>query len=449
VRSAFAALALAACGASPTPSPSPPQPPPALAGRVVLISVDGMMPDTYLDPDAHGLRVPMMRHLVASGASGRVHGVMPTVTYPTHTTMVTGVPPSVHRIVANKPLDPLSKNQNGWYWYAEDIAVPTLYQAVEARGGTSALIEWPVAVGAHASFVVPEYWRAITDDDKKLQRAISTPGVLDAVEHEHPDLWRYLRPGDVEDRAQFDIARTLLATRHPDLTLVHVFQVDDAEHESGPWSPGANAALENVDTLLGQLVAQLEQSPEWPRTTLFVVSDHGFAPVLHELHLGALLVKHGLVHETADHKVDAASAAVNAAGGTALIYVLDPAKAGDVDAAIAELGDHVARRISHAELVQLGGDPAASFAIVAAPTYAFSDARTGDVVTDVSPRGTHGWPPTDPQMAASIIVYGPHVPHVTLGTVDMLDLAPTMAALLGVALPTAVGKPISVLVGAR
>jgi hypothetical protein len=52
-------------------------------------------------------------------------------------------------------------------------------------------------------------------------------------------------------------------------------------------------------------------------------------------------------------------------------------------------------------------------------------------------------------MAASIIVYGPHVPHVTLGTVDMLDLAPTMAALLGVALPTAVGKPISVLVGAR
>src|SRR5215510_16411957 len=95
--------------------------------RVVVISIDGLMPDAYLDPDGHGLAVPTLRALVAGGAAARVRGVMPTVTYPSHTTMVTGVPPRVHGIVSNQPLDPLGKNHDGWRWYAEDIRVPTLY----------------------------------------------------------------------------------------------------------------------------------------------------------------------------------------------------------------------------------------------------------------------------------------------------------------------------------
>ena len=91
-----------------------------------MISVDGMMPETFLAPDAHGLAIPTLRALVAGGASGSVRGVMPTVTYPSHTTLVTGVPPRVHGIVGNKPLDPLGNNRDGWWWYAEDIKVPTL-----------------------------------------------------------------------------------------------------------------------------------------------------------------------------------------------------------------------------------------------------------------------------------------------------------------------------------
>ena len=208
-------LAVAACTAAPrrygvtASSPSG-------AGNVIVVSVDGLMPDVYLDPDAHGLAIPTLRSLVARGAAARVHGVMPTVTYPSHTTLVTGVPPRLHGIVSNKPLDPLAGNLDGWRWYAEDIAVPTLYQAVEAQHRTAALIVWPVTVGAHASVVVPEYWRAGGPDDQKLLRALSTPGLLDEVARAEPALWQSLTPPEIKDPAQIAIARHVLATRRPE-----------------------------------------------------------------------------------------------------------------------------------------------------------------------------------------------------------------------------------------
>src|SRR5262245_13549472 len=128
---------------------------PASRPRLVVVSIDGMRPDSV--PAGVTLRA-----LAARGASARVEPVFPTVTYPSHTTIVTGVPPRLHGITTNKPLDPLDKNQNGWRWYAEDIAVPTLWQAAMARHRRVGLVTWPVTVGATATFVVPEYWRAGT-----------------------------------------------------------------------------------------------------------------------------------------------------------------------------------------------------------------------------------------------------------------------------------------------
>src|SRR5437870_2487330 len=78
---------------------------------IVLISIDGLKPDYVLDADKHGLKIPNLRKLVAEGAhASGVTGVLPTVTYPSHTTMVTGVSPARHRIIANSPFDPFSKN---------------------------------------------------------------------------------------------------------------------------------------------------------------------------------------------------------------------------------------------------------------------------------------------------------------------------------------------------
>lgn len=413
---------VAACGA-PNDIVKPVAPPPA--GRVVMISIDGLMPETYTDPDRLGLRVPTLRAIKARGAFARgVESVFPTVTYPAHTTMVTGVTPRVHGITTNRPQDPEEKNQDGWRWYSEDIAVPPLWSLVPK----AAVITWPVTVGAQVAIRVPEYWRAGTVDDQKLVRAMTTPpDLLEKVQRGYPALWSKLTPPDVKDEAQFAIARHVIANAEPDLVLMHVWATDDAQHAHGPRSAQAKQAIEDVDTLLGELLAQLEASPDWDRTLVLVVSDHGFAPIDHEINLDVLLAGKG------------AYSVAN--GGSAYVYAED-GHARDAALAVAhELGQRV--RIALPEEIEaMGGDAAAAFALVAAPDFAFGTKRSGAAFVDTPGRGTHGYLPSDANMASSFLAIGGRVQAKDLGTIRMIDIAPTAARWLGVAMPSAMGAPL-------
>ena len=102
--------------------------------RVIVVSVDGLVPASYTAPDAHGLAVPTLREMVQNGAwSAGALSVFPSITYPAHTSIATGLNPGAHGIVTNLVFDPLGKNQQGWRWYAEDIRAPALWDAARAR----------------------------------------------------------------------------------------------------------------------------------------------------------------------------------------------------------------------------------------------------------------------------------------------------------------------------
>src|SRR5581483_7871806 len=153
---------------------------------LLLISIDGMRPDYVTKASEHGLKIPTLLELLKKGAHATgVRGVLPTVTYPSHTTLVTGVWPVRHGIYSNTTFDPLHKNMGGWYWYSRDIRVPTLFQAVSHAGLRVASLSWPVTVAASGiAYLIPEYWRAATPDDLKLVDALSTPGLFPHLESE-------------------------------------------------------------------------------------------------------------------------------------------------------------------------------------------------------------------------------------------------------------------------
>lgn len=437
----LALAALPACGGA-SLSGAGPAPAVDTGLRIVVVSIDGMMAATYNDPDAHGLKVPTLRRIVAEGVSASgVESVFPSVTYPAHTTLVTGAPPAVHGITTNRPPDWLDRNYAGWRWYAEDIAVPTLYGEVERAGRHAAIVQWPVTVGARVTFTVPEYWRAGTSDDQKLQRALATPGLLAAVERDHPTLWSELTPPDVRDEAQFAITKHLYTREDPALTLVHVWQTDDAEHAHGPWSPEAIAAFEHTDALLGDLLATLEASPDWPRTILVVVSDHGFAPISQEIRLNALFATAGLVELDDAGKPKTARVTAIGNGGSAMIYVKEASDRAAVERLVRGQAG-VARVLDRAGLAAVGGDPEAALAAVAEPGYGFGDGRSGPAVVASVSRGTHGWPATDPAMAASFLAIGPRLVPGRLGPIRMIDIGPTLARWLDVPLPGATGEAI-------
>ena len=115
---------------------------------LVVISIDGLQPDYVTAADSYRAKIPNLRRFLKDGAfADGVEGVIPTVTYPSHTTLITGVWPAKHGILANTTFDPRRENKEGWYWYAEDIRVPTLWDAAREAGMTTASIQWPVSVG--------------------------------------------------------------------------------------------------------------------------------------------------------------------------------------------------------------------------------------------------------------------------------------------------------------
>jgi predicted AlkP superfamily pyrophosphatase or phosphodiesterase len=107
---------------------------------MMLISIDGLKPEAVLDAADHGLKVPNLRAFLTDGAyATRVRGVLPTLTYPSHMTLMSGVSPAKHGIYANTTFDPFNRNDRGWYWYAEDGRVATLWDRSAAQHGQRVL----------------------------------------------------------------------------------------------------------------------------------------------------------------------------------------------------------------------------------------------------------------------------------------------------------------------
>src|SRR5271156_789936 len=225
-----------------------------LSPLLVLISIDGLRPDYITDADAHGAKVPNLRRFLKEGTYAEgVEGVVPTVTYPSHTTLVTGVWPAKHGIWANTTFDPLQKNYQGWYWYAEDIRVPTLWDAAAKAGRTTASVQWPVTVGANITWDIPEVWRAGTPEDAKLVRAVSTKGLLEEAAAEIGAYRGGIDTSPEGDEVRGKYAVWILEKKHPGLLTLHLTALDHMEHETGVFSPESIATMERLDAVIGKV----------------------------------------------------------------------------------------------------------------------------------------------------------------------------------------------------
>jgi predicted AlkP superfamily pyrophosphatase or phosphodiesterase len=418
---------------------------------VVLISIDGLKPDYVLEADKHGLKIPNLRRLLAEGAhASGVAGVCPTVTYPSHTTMVTGVAPANHGIIANSPFDPFSKNMGGWYWYTEDIKAPTLWDSAAKAGIITTSVDWPATVGANITFSIAQYWRAENAEDRKLIRALSTPGLLTEAEQAlgpYTDGNDYSIAGDVR-RAAFNVY--VLEKKKPRFHLSYFGSLDEEEHKSGPYSAGTFAVLEKLDGVIGQ-VRDAAERIGGGRAIICVVSDHGFALSDKEVNLNAALHDAGLIELNEQGRVKSWQAFAWYGGGSAGIMLRDPSdnearkKAGEI---MRRLGNDpssgVAGVIDQTSGQRVAGFPDAAFVVAVRPPYRLGGKLQGPVTVQARSAGTHGYMPDVREMDSSFFISGPGVrAGLDLGRIDMRDIAPTLAALLGVPLPSAEGRRLT------
>ncbi len=437
-----------------------------MAAPVVMISVDGMKPEYVLEAQQRGLKIPFLRRLAAEGTYAEgVIGVWPTVTYPSHTTLVTGVSPAEHGIYANLEFDPEHHFAESWFWYASQIRVPTLWQVAHRAGKVTASIGWPATVGADGiDYLLPEFWRitgavdTLNPSDRYLIGALALPPGLPAQMQGR--VGPYLMGNDISlhgDEIKTRYAIEILRTHKPSFLTLHLSSLDETEHSFGPFSAEADQDLEAIDALLSQIDAAAHAGNA--ATVLAVVSDHGFTSLTHRVNLYIPFVKAGLIQSTVDPdtkvpRIDSWKAQLWGAGGMSAVVLHDPADHQTeqqvrelLSALAADPANGIARILSREAIEPLGGFPDAAFLIVFNSGYYAAGANpTGDLVTEIHGRhGGHGFSPDYPEMRASFFIKGPDIARGrNLGVIDMRQIAPTLAQLMGVRLPSSTASPLPV-----
>lgn len=444
--------------------------PPARAARALVISLDGLDARYLRDADKYGLRIPTLRRLMGAGAWARagVVGVYPSVTYPSHTTLVTGARPARHGIFGNAVFEPPPQTPTGsWHWFAREVRADTLWQGAARRGLKTALVSWPVSTGA-GDWNVPEIWApaGTREETRERMRLLARPrGLLEEVARADPRLFAGVTADEGDDmRTRF--AEYVIREKRPHVALVHLFDLDHFQHDYGPLTPEAFRMLEQTDAYVARLLAAAASAGTLDETAVFIVSDHGFRPVKKYLHPNVILERAGLLRWRevagaggAGRRVVSewrALAYVN--GGSASIILKDPRDRRALNRARVAFNDYTAMRdgrapedeggllriVERRALDRLGADPRAAFALDAAEGYAFDEGHAAAPVTDATVRGQHGYLPAPAEYRAAFIASGAGVARRgDLGPVRMIDIGPTVAAALGLRLRHAEGRPLT------
>ena len=425
----------------------------AQAEPVLLISIDGLRPGDVMEAEKRGLSIPNLRRFLTQGAhASGVNGVLPTLTYPSHTTLMTGVAPATHGIVANNSFDPTGINQGGWYWYVQDVKVPTLWQAASKAGMTTGNVHWPVSVAAKGlNWNLPQIWRTGHEDDAKLLDALATPGLKGELE---AAVGRPYAMGIDEslsgDQNRGRFATALIAKHKPQFLTVYLTALDHEQHGMGPDTPQAKAVLEKIDAIVGDLIAAEQKAH--PDAVIAVASDHGFEATHTGVNLFRPFIDAGFITLDKDGKVASWQAMPWISGGSAAIMLARPddaVLAGRVRALLDKLAANPANGIERiadrAEVARLGGNPQPNFTVNLKPGFV-TDIFRGRGVPVVAPtpvKGMHGYFPGPANLQSTLLLMGKGVAKgKDLGQIDMRAIAPTLAKIMGAALPDAQAKAI-------
>lgn len=415
--------------------------PAAQRPKVVVISLDAFGASSLHEPQ---LPAPTLHALMQRGVYAvSMQPINPTITWPNHTAMVTGVDASLHHVLVNG----LIVNQRTATPPKIDmdapksrlVAVPTVYDAAHRAGLTTAEVDWVAVEGAPSiDWRFPEHPRP----DGAVEQELVRQGVIT-----HDELVHFGEPSQAwRDRIYTRAAIDIIQQHHPDLLLLHLLALDSIEHETGFGNDSGRNTIAFLDDRVKDVIDAVRAAGELDRTAFIIVSDHGQQNVHQLLHANVLLKQAGLQAASANAPVFCIPE-----GGFALVFQKHATDASTRKLKLLFAGMPGIRSILTPEEAAKDGWPtpaqseqAPDLLLYAADGYEFSEKEAEEVVTPTHEIGAHGYPNSDPLMQGIFIAAGfgiqrggeiPAFPNV--------DIAPTIAHLLHVSLGTVQGKPLT------
>lgn len=361
---------------------------------LILVSIDGFRWD-YLNQHAG----PALERLVANGLRAEsMRPVFPTLTFPNHYTIATGLYPVEHGIVANDFPD---DSRQHWYSYK----VPDTVQDGAWYGGE------PIWVAAERAGLVSAAFYFV-----------GTEAPVDGIAPSHWRAFDATVPGDDRVDQALEWLRLPDAAR-PHLITLYFEQVDDVSHRFGPGSPESIAAINTVDGWLQRLLDGLDRLPFRDEVYVVVVSDHGQSTYRADTEPLVLADIIELKHLT-----------VSESGPFTLLYL----ESGGEERAVA-IRDTVNAQWQNGRAYRPGDAPAA-WRLTESPRVAdvilqadpgFGVVSTRDKLRFITP-GDHGWAPEVRDMHGVFVASGPGIAAGTeVGIIDAVETYPLLLDMLG------------------
>lgn len=393
--------------------------------------------------------------------------VYPTLTYPIHTTMVTGVYPDTHGIFHNQkssilPKDPdWSLMGSDWYWYKKHIKVPTLMDKAFEDGLSVATVLWPVTAGEKRFTNVPEIWpvRGLNEDVREVYHDASSEDVMTHYFDEYIAQYHWKNNEDMVVYS-VDIALDILRNQKPDLLMCHVIHLDHARHVYGVEGKEVEHSLRELDMVAGRFIKAARDAGVLQETNFVILGDHGQINIEKKIFMNKAFQEAGLIQLDKDCNVLDYSAYSFSAGFSTHIILKCPEDKALYQKVYNILLSIKKRYPKYIEGIltkdealakeRLQGD--FSFVVEGTIGTLFANeinsqtiAITDDCLSPENYKGMHGHHP-DKGNKPVLVAFGPDIlSGVVLETGNVIDVCPTLATLCGVTMDKLDGTLMSII----
>ena len=388
-----------------------------------------------------------------------VKSIYPSLTYPCHTTMLTGCWPDKHKVI-NNTYDVISEHPP-YKFEHKNVCCTDLLDSCKKAGLTTASIGWPVS-GNHPSvdYLLPECWpqgECDYDEMKELYLKLGTPvWLFDNIVSKYFHL-RLEKSQPETSYFYAYISAEIIKNHRPDVLVVHPCVLDTFRHKKGVFSDLIKEGYDHCDKVLDIIVQATKEAGVFEDTNFVVTADHGQLNTTRTMHVNCLLAENGLIKTDANANVtDWAAWCFPMGGMSAYIRLNNPSDKGlhnfvhDLlvkKAAEGLWGFSQVFTREECQRMHLDGD--FSFVIESDGYTSFGNKWYGKPV-ETAPfdtagpiRGEHGFHP-DKGPRPPFIACGPSFKKgVIIDDARLIDGAPTYARILGVSLTDADGKPLT------
>lgn len=407
--------------------------------KLVVISIDAMgAEDLRGDLSA----TPTLNSFRAEGTHIKeIEPIYPSLTYPSHTSIVTGVYPNTHGIVNNTKLQSEAASPD-WFWYRKDVQVPTLYDVAHGQGLKTAAFLWPVTAKSKIDYNIAEIFpNRIWTNQVLVSLQASSPFFLVEMNRKFGKLRQGIKQPYLDDFVTACAVDTL-KSKQPDLTFIHLVDMDSQRHAYGVKSVEADQAFIRQDKRVKAIIEATKEAGTYEQTVFVVLGDHYQIDVSKMIRLNHEFVNHGWQEEGKQSTTKRGwEVYAKSCDGSTYIYcqqdsLVTPKEIREVIESV----EGVEVVYTTEEVVSQGGASNCTFMVEAKKGYYFNDESVGPTIEEVAGKdiglpnrykAVHGFSPKKKNYQTTIMFKGPGIKrgHV-VDAARLIDEGPTFAKIL-------------------